>query len=110
MAVLLADAGIVRNRGKIEATVQNAKVFLAIQKEFRSFNAYLWGWVKGKSVKNRWRRLQDIPASTPLSDSISADLKKRGFRFFGSTTCYAFLQGSGIVNDHLVSCFRYREV
>ncbi|HEY4509805.1 MAG TPA: DNA-3-methyladenine glycosylase I [Candidatus Paceibacterota bacterium] len=107
---LLSDAGIVRNRGKIEATVQNAKVFLAIQKEFGSFNTYLWGWVKGRPVKNRWRHLRDIPARTLFSDNISSDLKKRGFRFFGSTTCYAFLQGSGLVNDHLVSCFRYKEV
>lgn len=110
IASLLKDAGIVRNKGKIEATVQNAKVFLAIQKEFGSFDAYLWGWVKGKPVKNRWKTLEEIPARTALSDSISSDLKKRGFRFFGSTTCYAFLEGSGLVNDHLVSCFRYTEV
>lgn len=107
---LLKDAGIVRNRGKIEAAVQNAKVFLEIQKEFGSFENYLWGWVRGKPVKNRWQNLEEIPARMPLSDSISYDLKKRGFRFFGSTTCYAFLQGSGLVNDHLVSCFRYKEV
>ena len=107
---LLKDAGIVRNRGKIEAAVQNAKVFLGIQKEFGSFNTYLWGFLKGRPVKNRWRSLGEIPAHTLLSDRVSSDLKKRGFRFFGSTTCYAFLQGSGLVNDHLVSCFRYKEV
>ena len=107
---LLKDAGIVRNLSKIEATVQNAKVFLAIQKEFGSFNTYLWGWVKGRPVKNQWRRLEDIPARTLLSDKVSCDLKKRGFRFFGPTTCYAFLQGSGLVSDHLVSCFRSKEV
>jgi len=107
---LLKDAGIVRNLSKVEAAVQNAKVFLAIQKEFGSFDAYLWGWVKRKPLKNRWRRLEDIPARTALSDTISSDLKKRGFRFFGSTTCYAFLEGSGLVNDHLVSCFRYKKV
>lgn len=107
---LLKDAGIVRNRSKVGATVQNAKVFLGIQKEFGSFNAYLWSWVKGRAVKNRWKNLGEIPARTLLSDNVSSDLKGRGFRFFGSTTCYAFLQGSGLVNDHVVSCFRYKEV
>ncbi|GEM_PF-178508 len=107
---LLKDAGIVRNRGKVEATVQNARVFLEMEKEFSSFDIYLWNWVRQKAIKNRWKSLDEIPARTSLSDKISLDLKKRGFRFFGPTTCYAFLQGSGLVNDHLVSCFRHQEV
>ena len=110
LELLLRDTGIVRNRGKIEATVQNAKTFLQIQKEFGSFQKYLWAWVKNKPIKNRWRTLEEIPARTELGDKVSFDLKKRGFRFFGPTTCYAFMQGAGLVNDHLVSCFRHREV
>lgn len=109
IASLLKDAGIVRNRGKIEAAVQNAKVFLTIQKEFGSFSKYLWGFVKNKPLRHVYRREDDIPARTELGDTISKDLKKRGFRFFGPTTCYAFLQGAGVVNDHLVSCFRHKE-
>jgi len=108
-ARLLTDAGIVRNRAKIEATVSNAKNFLAIQKEFGSFFKYLWGMVGNKPKQNKWRRMQDVPARSKSGDEISADLKKRGFRFFGPTTCYAFMQGAGLVNDHLVSCFRYKE-
>lgn len=107
---LLKDEGIVRNRGKVEATVQNARVFLEIRKEFGSFDAYVWGWVKGRAVKNHWRDFEQIPARTELGDKVSSDLKKRGFRFFGSTTCYAFLQGSGLVNDHVTSCYRHEEV
>ena len=107
---LLKDSGIIRHRGKIEAAKENARVFLALQDEFGSFAKYLWGWVDEKTIKNRQRREEDIPAQTDLSDRISKDLKSRGFRFFGATICYAFLQGAGVVNDHLVSCFRYREV
>lgn len=107
---LLRDAGIVRNHLKIEAAVGNAKAFLDIQKEFGSFDAYLWRFVGGKTIKNSWRTLAQIPARTKQSDIISKDLAKRGFHFFGPTTCYAFMQGAGLVNDHLVSCFRYKKV
>lgn len=106
---LLEDAGIVRNRAKIEATISNAKIFLAIQKEFGSFSKYIWSMVGDKPRQNEWRRLEDIPARSRSGDKISADLKKRGFRFFGPTTCYAFMQGAGLVNDHLVSCPRHKE-
>ena len=107
---LMQDAGIVRNRLKIRAIINNAARILEIQKEFGSFDAYLWGFTNGETIKNSWQSLEDIPASTPLSDTISKDLKKRGFRFVGTTIIYAFLQAIGIVNDHLVSCFRYEEV
>jgi DNA-3-methyladenine glycosylase I len=104
---LMLDAGIVRNRLKIESTVSNAKAFIAVQREFGSFDAYMWQWVDGTPVINRPRTLADVPASTPLSDRISKDLKKRGFRFVGSTIIYAHLQATGVVNDHLVSCHRH---
>lgn len=107
---LLQNAGIVRNRAKIEAMVQNATVFLAVQKEFGSFAAYLWGKVNNRVRKNRWKTLRTIPSYTKDSKKISADLKKRGFRFFGPTVCYAFMQGAGLVNDHIVFCFRHRQV
>ena len=107
---LLKNKKIVRHKGKIEATIQNAKVFLAIQKEFGSFSKYLWAWVKNKPIKNGWKPLEEIPARTELGDSISTDLKKRGFCFFGPTTCYAFLQGVGVINDHVVSCAQYKKV
>ena len=108
IAKLLADPGIVRNRLKVEGAVRNAKAFLAIQREFGSFDAYLWAFVNGRSVVNRPRALQDLPASTPLSDRLSRDLKRRGFTFVGSTICYAFLQAVGVVNDHAVGCHRAR--
>lgn len=104
---LMQDAGIVRNRLKIESTVSNAKAFIAVQKEFGSFADYIWGFVDGKPVVNRPRTLKDVPASTPLSDRISKDLKKRGFRFVGTTIVYAHLQATGVVNDHLVDCHRH---
>lgn len=104
---LLQDPGIVRNRLKVESTVSNAKAFIAVQKEFGSFDAYMWQWTGGKPVINRPRSLKDVPASTELSDRISKDLKKRGFRFVGSTIIYAHLQATGVVNDHLVSCHRH---
>jgi len=107
---LLADPGIVRNRLKIEASINNARLFLEMQKEFGSFSAYLWNFTGGKPVCNKWKTLAEIPATTELSDRIAADLKKRGFRFLGSTIVYAHLQATGLVNDHLISCFRYREV
>lgn len=104
---LLLDPGIVRNRLKVESTVSNAKAFIAVQKEFGSFDAYMWQWTGGKPVINRPRSLKDVPASTELSDRISKDMKKRGFRFVGSTIIYAHLQATGVVNDHLVSCHRH---
>jgi DNA-3-methyladenine glycosylase I len=107
---LLADPGIVRNRLKVEAAVQNAKGFLEVQHEFGSFDAYVWGFVGGRPRQNAWRTLADVPASTPESDALSKDLQQRGLRFVGSTICYAFMQAVGLVNDHLVTCFRYREV
>ena len=103
---LMGNAGIVRNRLKIESTVSNAKAFLAVQKEFGSFSRYLWGFVDGKPVVNRPRGMKDVPASTALSDRISKDLKKRGFRFVGSTIVYAFLQAVGVVDDHTRDCHR----
>ena len=102
---LLADPGIVRNRLKVESTVANARAFLAVQKEFGSFDAYLWTFVEGKQVRSRYRTLKELPPRTPLSDALSKDLKKRGFRFAGSTICYAFLQATGVVDDHLATCF-----
>ncbi len=107
---LLADAGIIRNRMKIEATIANARAFLVVQREFGSFDRYIWQFTGGKSKKNRWRTLKQLPAHSPESDAMSKDLKARGFRFVGSTICYAFMQAAGMVNDHLVGCFRYREV
>jgi DNA-3-methyladenine glycosylase I len=107
---LLKDPGIVRNQLKIRAAVNNAKRFLEVQREFGTFDAYLWGFVNGKTVQNRRRRLKDLPARTPLSDRVSLDLKKRGFRFTGTTVIYAHLQAVGVVNDHLTGCFRHREL
>jgi DNA-3-methyladenine glycosylase I len=106
-AALLSDAGIVRNRLKVAATVRNARAFLAVQKEFGSFDAYIWGFHDGRTRRNAWRRMEDVPARTPESDAMSKDLKKRGFTFVGSTICYAFMQATGMVNDHLTGCFRY---
>lgn len=110
IAALLADPGIVRNRLKIESAVRNAKAYLRIQQEFGSFDAYLWRFVDGTPVRNAWRELREVPASTPLSDALSRDLKQRGCNFVGSTICYAYLQAAGLVNDHLVDCFRWSEV
>jgi DNA-3-methyladenine glycosylase I len=106
---LMADSGIVRNRQKIEAAIGNARAFLELQSRFGSFSDYLWGFVDGKPVVNRWREMRQVPAATPLSDGISRDLKSRGFKFVGSTIVYAHLQATGLVNDHLVGCFRHRE-
>jgi DNA-3-methyladenine glycosylase I len=107
---LLTDAGIIRNRMKIEATIANARAFLAVQREFGSFDRYLWQFTGGKPKRNRWRTLSQIPPLSAESDAMSKDLKARGFRFVGSTICYAFMQAAGMVNDHLVGCFRYAEV
>jgi DNA-3-methyladenine glycosylase I len=106
----LPDASIVRNRRKIESAVTNARCFLAVQEEHGSFDRYLWAFVEGRPVVNRWRRLSQIPPKTPLSDRISRDLTRRGFRFCGSTIVYAHLQAAGLVNDHLVTCFRHAEL
>jgi DNA-3-methyladenine glycosylase I len=103
---LLQDPGIVRHRGKLESTVSNARAFLAVQREMGSFDAYLWGLAGGAPRVNRWRTTREIPARTELSDALSRDLKRRGFRFVGSTICYAFLQAVGVVNDHTTGCFR----
>ena len=107
---LLADAGIIRNRLKIEATIANARAFLAVQREFGSFDRYIWQFTGGKTKRNRWHTLSQIPSRSAESDAMSKDLKARGFRFVGSTICYAFMQAAGLINDHLVGCFRYREV
>ena len=107
---LLADAGIVRNRAKIDASVVNAKCFLALQEEFGSFARYAWGFVGGRPVVNRRRALSDVPARTEVSDALSKDLKKRGFKFVGSTILYAFMQAVGMVNDHTKDCFRCKEL
>lgn len=107
---LLADAGIVRNRLKIAATIGNAQAFLKVQKEFGSFDAYIWNFVGGKRKVNNWKNHRKLPAKTAESDAMSKDLGKRGFRFVGSTICYAFMQATGMVNDHVTSCFRYQQV
>lgn len=109
-ASLLADPGIVRNRLKIASAVGNARAFLQVQEGFGSFDAYLWRFVGGEPRTNRWRSRAQVPARTPESDAMSKDLKRRGFRFVGSTICYAYMQATGMVNDHLVGCFRHREV
>lgn len=106
---LLQDEGIIRNRLKIASAVSNAKQFLNVQKEFGSFDAYIWSFVNYKPIVNRWKQSSQIPATSPVSDAISADMKKRGFNFVGSTIIYAHMQATGMVNDHLVSCFRHRE-
>ena len=107
---LRADAGIVRNRLKIKSAINNAQGVLDLQQQYGSLSSYLWDWVDNTPLQNSWRLLADVPASTPLSDAISKDLKKRGFTFFGSTICYAFMQAVGMVNDHVTDCFRYEEL
>ena len=109
-ARLLADPGIVRNRLKVSSTIDNARAFLAIQAEFGSFDAWLWRFVDGQPIQNRLASLADAQASTPLSDALSKALKQRGFRFVGTTICYAFMQAAGLVNDHTTDCFRHAEV
>ena len=107
---LLEDAGIVRNRLKIESAISNAKAFLSVQDEYGSFDEFIWSFVDGKTKQNSWGSLGELPAHTPDSDTMSKELKKRGFRFVGSTICYAFMQAVGMVNDHLVECFRYKQL
>jgi DNA-3-methyladenine glycosylase I len=107
---LLANAGIVRNRLKIAAAIQNAKTCLAVQKEFGSLDAYLWQFVQGRPIRNAWTTLSQVPARTPAAEAMSKDLLRRGFKFVGPTICYAFMQAVGMVNDHLVSCFRRAEI
>lgn len=107
---LLIDAGIVRNRLKIAATIQNAKAFLVVRKEFGTFDAYLWNFVGGKPKQNRWRKMNQVPAHTAESDAMSRDLSRRGFKFVGSTICYALMQAVGMVNDHLVTCPRHKQL
>jgi DNA-3-methyladenine glycosylase I len=107
---LLADAGIVRNRLKVQAAIVNAQKLLQVQEEFGSFDSYIWQFVGGRAIKNAFRPLSEIPSSTAQSDAMSKDLRRRGFKFVGSTICYAFMQAVGLVNDHTVDCFRYHEV
>jgi DNA-3-methyladenine glycosylase I len=110
VAALLADAGIVRNRAKIESSIKNARAFLEVEAEFGSFDAYQWRFVDGRPIQNRWRAIGEVPPRSAQSDAMSADLKSRGFTFVGSTIIYAHMQAVGMVNDHLVACFRHREV
>jgi len=107
---LMKDVGVIRNRLKIQSTIMNAKLFLEIQKEFGSFDKYIWGFVNHKPIVNKFKSIKELPAKTEISDKISKDLKKRGFKFVGSTIIYAFMQAIGMTNDHEVSCFRYKEV
>ena len=107
---LLNNPGIIRNRLKIDSAVQNAKAFLKVRDEFGTFDAYIWQFVGGNPMQNRWRSLKEIPARTQESDAMSKDLKKRGFNFVGSTICYAFMQAVGMVNDHVLTCFRHKEL
>jgi len=110
VARLMGDAGIVRNRQKIEATIGNARAFLAVQKEFGSFDGYMWKWVGGKPIVNRRKTLRELPAKTPLAERISDDMKARGFRFVGPTIIYAHMQATGMVNDHIVTCPRWKRI
>ncbi len=107
---LIQDTGIIRNKLKISATITNANAFLEVQKEYGSFDKYIWQFVNGKPIINKWETISKLPASTLESDKLSVDLKKRGFKFVGTTICYAFMQSAGMVNDHIVTCFRYKEV
>jgi DNA-3-methyladenine glycosylase I len=110
IAKLLEDPRIVRNRLKVNSAVMNAKAFLEVQREFGSFDEYIWQFTGGKPIVNRWKNINELPARTAESDAMSKDLKKRGFKFVGSTICYAFMQATGMVNDHTVDCFRYEQV
>lgn len=107
---LLQNAGIIRNKLKIKATISNANAFMDIQKEFGSFSKYIWGFVNNKPIVNHWKTMKEIPATTEISDILSTDLKKRGFKFVGSTVIYAHMQATGMVNDHVVDCFRFKDV
>jgi DNA-3-methyladenine glycosylase I len=107
---LLSDPGIIRNRRKVEAAVSNAEAFLEVQDEFGSFDSYIWSFVGGRPIRNKWKSLSQIPVTSPVAQTMSADLVKRGFKFVGPTICYSHMQAAGMVNDHLVDCFRYHEV
>jgi len=107
---LLANPGIIRNRMKIEAAIQNARLFLAVQREFGSFDAYVWEFVGGRPIQNKWSSPKEVPVSTPEASALSKDLRRRGFKFVGPTICYAFMQAVGMVNDHLAHCFRHKEL
>ncbi len=110
VAGLLADPGLIRNRAKITASVSNARAFIRIRGEFGSFDRYIWDFLGGRPLRNRWRNHDEIPPKTPLSDAISADLRRRGFKFVGSTIVYALMQATGLVNDHVIGCFRYKDL
>ena len=110
VSALLADPGIVRNRLKVESAIRNAKAFLEVQEEYGSFNTFIWGFVNGEPIINSWKVMSEIPAKTPESEAMSKELKQRGFNFVGPTICYAFMQSIGMVNDHVVDCFRYAEL
>jgi len=110
VSALLADPGIVRNRLKVESAIRNAKAFLEVQEEFGSFNTFIWGFVNGEPIINSWKVMSEIPAKTPESEAMNKELKQRGFNFVGPTICYAFMQSIGMVNDHVVDCFRYAEL
>ena len=110
MEELLQNAGIIRNRAKIEAAINNANIFLDIQKEYGSFAQFIWSFVNGKQVQNRWKTLKEVPATTPISDELAKAMKKKGFKFLGSTTLYAHMQAVGMVNDHLIACPRYTKI
>lgn len=110
VAELLADPGIIRNQLKVRSAIRNAQAFLEVQQEFGSFDEFIWRFVEGRTVVNRWQRMDQIPASTPQSDAMSKELKSRGFSFVGTTISYAYMQAAGMVNDHVVSCFRYAEL
>jgi DNA-3-methyladenine glycosylase I len=110
LAKLLENDGIIRNRLKVAAAVSNAKAFLTVQKEFGSFDKYIWGFVDGKPIVNKWKTTSQVPATSAVSDAISKDMKNRGFNFVGSTIIYAHMQATGMVNDHLITCFRYKEI
>jgi DNA-3-methyladenine glycosylase I len=107
---LMQNSGIIRNRAKIESAIDNAKIFLKIQDVHGSFDSYVWQFTDGKPIQNAWREFRDVPCSTPLSDRLTKDLKQRGFRFVGTKICYALMQAIGLVNDHLVDCFRHAEL
>jgi DNA-3-methyladenine glycosylase I len=108
LEAMMNNAGLIRNRLKLSAAINNASRFLEVQAEFGSFDAYIWQFVNGRPIRNAWKTMADLPATSPISDAFSKDLKKRGFRFVGSTICYAHLQATGLINDHLVDCFRYK--
>jgi DNA-3-methyladenine glycosylase I len=109
-SALMNNVGIIRNRLKIQSAIQNAREFLRVQEEFGSFAAYIWRFVDGKPIINHWKTMKQLPARTPVSDKMSSDLQQRGFKFVGSTICYAHMQATGMVNDHLVTCFRHRQL